>query len=90
MAALTAMFAIGAVLDLLGGGGANGAGGYSLGEFRAAFAVRYVLWAVGLAGVLRNRRVLRRRLAEDGIVIDPLPRAVVRRLTTRASSRAAA
>jgi hypothetical protein len=30
--------------------------------------------------------VLRRRLAEDGIVIDPLPRAVVRRLTARAST----
>lgn len=66
---LIAIFAVGVVLDLTG-------------SFRLAFATQYILWAIGLAGVIRSRRILRRLLRErDGIVIDPLPRAVLRRLT---------
>ena len=40
--------------------------------FRAAFAVQYLFWAVGLVGVLRHRRQLRARLARDGVVLAPL------------------
>ena len=53
---------------------------YSLGAFRAAFAVQYVFWAVGLVGVLRHRRQLRARLARDGVVLAPLYVAVGARL----------
>ena len=45
---------------------------YDLGAFRAAFAVQYVFWAVGLVGVVRHRRQLRGRLARDGVVLVPL------------------
>jgi hypothetical protein len=42
--------------------------------------MQYPLWALGLFGVWRHRRVIRRRMAADGVVLDPLPRAIVRRL----------
>jgi MFS family permease len=49
------------------------------GSFRVAMCAQYVFWAVGLAGVLVTRRKVRRR---KGIVLDPFPRAVARRLAT--------
>lgn len=43
--------------------------------------MQYLLWAVGLAGVIGNRRILRRRLRDDdGVIIEPLYHAVARRL----------
>ena len=48
--------------------------------FRAAFAVQYVFWTIGLIGVLRHRRELRARLARDGVVLAPLGTAVRARL----------
>ena len=77
VATLVTMLAIGAVLDALTPGASTA---YSLDAFKAAFALQYVGWALGLAGVLRYRRRLRRRLADDGVVIAPLPYAVGRRL----------
>ena len=53
---------------------------YGMGAFRAAFAVQYVFWAIGLVGVLRHRRELRARLARDGVVLVPLYMAVGARL----------
>ena len=50
---LLTILAIGAVLDLLTPGASTD---YRLGAFRAAFAVQYVFWAVGLVGVVRHRR----------------------------------
>jgi MFS family permease len=77
LASLLTILAVGAVLDLLTPGASTD---YSLGAFRAAFAVQYVFWAVGLAGVIRHRRELRARLARDGVVLAPLPTAVRARL----------
>jgi MFS family permease len=77
VASLLTILAIGAVLDLLTPGGSTD---YELSAFRAAFAVQYVFWAVGLAGVLRHRRELRARLARDGVVLAPLSTAVRARL----------
>ncbi len=77
VASLLSMLAIGVVLDALTPGSSTA---YSLGAFRAAFAVQYVVWAVGLVGVVRYRGALRRRLAEEGVVIAPLRVAVARRL----------
>jgi hypothetical protein len=77
VASLLTVLAIGAVLDLLTPGGSTD---YSLGAFRAAFAVQYLFWAIGLVGVLRHRRQLRARLARDGVVLAPLHVAVGARL----------
>jgi MFS family permease len=77
LASLLTIFAVGAVLDILTPGGSTA---YSLGAFRAAFAVQYLFWAVGFVGVLRHRRELRARLARDGVVLAPLHVAVGARL----------
>src|SRR6476469_5219364 len=52
VASLLTILAVGAVLDLLTPGTSAA---YGLGAFRAAFAVQYVLWALGLLGVWLNR-----------------------------------
>src|SRR4051794_28954411 len=77
VASLLTILAIGAVLDLLTPAGSTD---YSLDAFRAAFAVQYVFWAIGLVGVVRHRRQLRARLARDGVVLAPLYTAVSARL----------
>jgi hypothetical protein len=87
VASLFTVLAIGAVLDLLTPGGSTQ---YSLGAFRAAFAVQYVFWAVGLVGVLRHRRQLRARLAGDGVVLAPLHVAVGARLRGGSAYRSSA
>jgi MFS family permease len=61
-ASLTTILLIGVVLS-------------ATGDFRAAFAVQYAVWAVGVAGVLTSRRRLR---AARGLTLDPFPRAVAR------------
>jgi MFS family permease len=77
VASLLLMLGVGLVLDAVTTGSASD---YSLHAFRLAFTLQYVLWAVGLAGVLRHRRLLRERMAVDGIVIAPLHVAVRARL----------
>jgi MFS family permease len=77
VASLLTILAVGMVLDLLTPGASTA---YDLDAFRAAFAVQYVFWAVGLVGVVRHRRQLRARLARDGVVLAPLHVAVGARL----------
>lgn len=77
VASLLTILAVGAVLDVLTPGASTD---YSLDAFRAAFAVQYVFWAIGLLGVRRHRRELRGRLARDGVVLAPLTSAVRARL----------
>jgi MFS family permease len=84
LASLLTVLAIGAVLDLRSPAGATT---YSLDAFRAAFAVQYLFWAVGLVGVVRHRRQLRGRLARDGVVLAPLHLAVGARLRGRSAYR---
>lgn len=69
VASLSTILAVGLLLDLTG-------------SWRAAMAVQFAVWAIGLAGLLHTRRVLRRR---RGITVEPLPRAVVRRLAAARS-----
>jgi hypothetical protein len=76
-ASLLTILAVGVVLDLLTPGPSTA---YDLDAFRAAFAVQYVFWAIGLVGVLRHRKEMRARLARDGIVLAPLYVAVTARL----------
>jgi MFS-type transporter involved in bile tolerance (Atg22 family) len=61
----------------------SGLGHATLAHFRLAFLIQYGLWAFGLFQVLRLRSVLRERRAREGLIIDPLPRAMVRRLSGR-------
>jgi MFS family permease len=84
LASLLTVLAVGAVLDLLTPGGSTD---YSLDAFRAAFATQYLFWAIGFAGVLRHRRQLRARLAQDGVVLAPLAAAVGARLRGRSAYR---
>ena len=77
VASLLTVLAIGFVLDVLTPGGAAD---YSLDAFRAAFAVQYVFWAIGLVGVITHRRQIRARLARDGVVLAPLAVAARARL----------
>ena len=77
VASLLLMLAIGVVLDVLTPGRSTD---YSLSAFKAAFAVQYLVWALGALQVLRYRRRMRARLATEGVVLAPLHLAVVARL----------
>jgi sugar phosphate permease len=77
VASLLAMLGIGVVLDVLTPGGSTD---WSLGAFKAAFAVQYAVWALGAYQVWRYRQRVRARLARDGIVLAPLHLAVAARL----------
>ncbi len=70
-ASILLIIGIGAVLDALT---PAGAAGHPLGAFRWAFALQYVLWAVGAVQVVRYRNAARRRLAER----DPAALAALR------------
>ncbi|SNR23256.1 MFS transporter [Blastococcus mobilis] len=77
VASLLTILGVGVVLDVLTPGSSTA---YELDAFRAAFAVQYLFWAIGLVGVLRHRRELRGRLARDGVVLAPLHIAARARL----------
>ncbi|HEX8135012.1 MAG TPA: MFS transporter, partial [Actinomycetes bacterium] len=68
VASLLTILAIGLVLDARTGGTAT----YDIGDFKVAMAVQYLVGAVGLVGILRTRRLARRKLAEEGVMIRPI------------------
>lgn len=71
VASLLTILAVGLVLDLRTPAGSVA----DLEAFRSAFAVQYVLWAVGLVGMVRNRRRARRVLASQGTIVLPVHQA---------------
>ncbi len=71
-ASLLTILLVGLVLDARGGGGP---GAYTLDDFRLAMAVQYLFWAIGVAGVIHQRRRLR---AARAVELDAFPAAVVR------------
>jgi MFS family permease len=73
VATLVTIMAVGVLLDLADHGAA-----YTLQGFRWAMSAQFVVWGVGLAGFLRARRLVRTRMASEGVVIPPF-REVVRR-----------
>jgi MFS family permease len=77
VASLLAMLGIGVVLDLLTPGGSSD---WSLGAFKAAFAVQYAVWGLGAVQVWRYRQRVRARLATEGVVLAPLHLAVAARM----------
>lgn len=76
--ALVLILLVGLLLDLTGSGES-----YSLEGFRIAFSSQYVIWAIGIAGIVRTRHVVRARLAEDGVVVPPMREALRRRRAAR-------
>ena len=69
VASLVSILLIGLILDARTGGRAT----YDIADFRVAMSVQYVIGAIGLVGILRTRKLARRRLAaEQGVVIRPL------------------
>jgi MFS family permease len=68
VASLLAIELIGLILDARSGGRSI----YDIGDFKVAMAVQYLIFAVGLTGILRNRRLARQRLADEGVQVRPL------------------
>jgi MFS family permease len=68
VASLLVAWAIGVVLSR--------AGGYTPEAFRAAWTVQYAVWAFAVVAVLGSRRLARRKLAAEGVVILPLRQAL--------------
>jgi hypothetical protein len=84
LASLLTILAIGLVLDARSGGTST----YDLDDFRVAMCVQYVMWAIGLAGILRSRRLARRRMAESGVVVPPIREVIAaRRRRARGGAR---
>jgi len=67
-ASLITILLVGMILDLRTGGRAD----YDIGDFKVAMSVQFLIMAIGIAGILRTRRLARRRLAEQGIVVRPI------------------
>jgi MFS family permease len=67
-ASLLTILLIGVILDARTGGTAT----YDIDDFRIAMSVQFLVGAVGLAGILRTRRLARRKLAEQGVIVRPL------------------
>lgn len=80
LASLVTILLIGLVLDLRT---ADGTTSYDLGAFRLAFCVQYAVWAVGLVGLLRSRRLARERLAADGVLVPRMREVLTDRYGVR-------
>jgi MFS family permease len=80
VASLITMLLVGIVLDVRG---ADAAHGYHLDDFRIALSAQYVIWAVGVLGIVIARRKVRARLARQGVVVPPLRSAIARNRARR-------
>ncbi|WP_084125586.1 nitrate/nitrite transporter [Demequina sp. NBRC 110054] len=50
----------------------DGASVYTLDQYRLAFAALLIPWVLGVASILRNRRLTRAEMAAAGVVVPPL------------------
>jgi MFS family permease len=76
VASLVSILLVGLILDARTGGTAS----YGIDDFKLAMSVQFMVGAIGLVGILRTRRLARKRLfAEEGIVVRPLREALVER-----------
>jgi nitrate/nitrite transporter NarK len=74
-ASLLTILLIGLILDVRTGGTTT----YDIDDFRVAMSVQFLVGAVGLAGILRTRRLARRTLAEQGVIVRPLRQVLAER-----------
>jgi MFS family permease len=75
VASLLTIQVVGLVLDARTGGAAAR---FALADFRAAMAVQYLFWGIGVVGIVRSRRAVRRRMAARGVVVPPIRQALAR------------
>jgi MFS family permease len=68
VASLLTILLVGLILDARTGGSAS----YDITDFKVALSVQYLIGAIGLVGILRTRRMARRRLAQQGIMVRPI------------------
>ncbi|MCQ1949799.1 MFS transporter [Arthrobacter sp. zg-Y859] len=87
IASLVSMYLIGVVLDVLNSSGFSGGNLYALDSFRIALSVQFAVMAVGVAGILRTRGQIRRRLADEGSPLPPLRAALARERQRRRGER---
>lgn len=78
IAALLTIFLIGVALDAQHLAGLSPEGLYSLGAFRVALSVQFLLLAVGAGAILITRRKVRRQMAAQGVVVPPLLQTLAR------------
>lgn len=86
-ASLISMYLIGLVLDMLYAGGFSNGNLYDLTSFRIALAVQFAVMLVGIAGIFRTRRIIRARMASEGLDLPPLREALARERQRRRSQR---
>jgi len=75
VASLLTIELIGLILDARTGGRAD----YDIHDFKIAMSVQYLIIAIGVLGILRTRRLARRRMAAEGIVVRPLRQVLAER-----------
>jgi MFS family permease len=75
VASLVTILLIGLILDSRTGGTAQ----YDLTDFKVALSVQYLVGLFGLGGILRTRRLARRKMAEQGIVVRPVREVLAER-----------
>ena len=69
VASLVSILLVGLILDARTGGQAT----YDIVDFKIAMSVQYAIGAIGLIGILRTRRLARKRLADEhGVIVRPL------------------
>jgi MFS family permease len=79
VASLITIELVGLILDARTGGRAD----YEMADFRVALSVQFLVLALGLTGILRTRRLARRRMADEGIVVRPLREVLAERRSAR-------
>ena len=87
VASLLTMYAVGLVLDVAAPAHTGAARAYPLSAYRWGWSVQYVLWAIGLIGILRTRRLVRRRMAAAGVRVPPIREVVERERRARRRRR---
>ena len=75
VASLVTIEIIGLILDARTGGHHD----YGIDDFKIAMSVQYLIFAVGLVAILRNRRLARRQMAAEGVVVRPMREVLAER-----------
>ena len=75
VASLLTILVIGLILDVRTGGSSS----YDIGDFKFAMSVQFLIGAIGVVGVLRTRRLARRRMAEEGVIVRPIREVLAER-----------